>query len=72
MSYLLLLNILVTLLYTVNCEYKYETKWFEVPLDHFSYQRNDTFKIKYLENEDYWDRGSGPIFFYTGNEVCNT
>lgn len=55
----------------MNCEYKFETKWFEVPLDHFSYQRNETFKIKYLENEQHWDKGGGPIFFYTGNEVCS-
>ncbi|XP_034830047.1 lysosomal Pro-X carboxypeptidase [Maniola hyperantus] len=56
------------LLCGVNCEYKYETKWFKVPLDHFGYQRNESFNIKYLENEEHWDRGSGPIFFYTGNE----
>lgn len=53
--------------------YVYETKWFSVPLDHFSFARNETFKIKYLVNDTYWDGGSGPIFFYTGNEVsgCN-
>ncbi|XP_053616973.1 lysosomal Pro-X carboxypeptidase isoform X2 [Plodia interpunctella] len=51
-----------------NSEYTYETKWFTVPLDHFSFQRNETFKIKYLVNDTYWDRSRGPIFFYTGNE----
>ncbi|XP_045779722.1 lysosomal Pro-X carboxypeptidase [Maniola jurtina] len=61
LSFLLLLG-------GVNCEYKYETKWFKVPLDHFGYQRNESFNIKYLENEEHWDRGGGPIFFYTGNE----
>ncbi|KAJ0182820.1 hypothetical protein K1T71_002189 [Dendrolimus kikuchii] len=40
----------------------------QVPLDHFGFQRNETFQIKYLVNEDNWDRGNGPIFFYTGNE----
>lgn len=53
----------------VRAEYKYETKFFRVPLDHFGFQRNETFEIKYLENDDNWDRGGGPIFFYTGNEV---
>ncbi|KAM3960893.1 lysosomal Pro-X carboxypeptidase [Aphomia sociella] len=62
------LCLLLTLLVAVRSEYKYQTKWFRVPLDHFGYQRNETFKIKYLENEDYWDKASGPIFFYTGNE----
>ncbi|XP_026756593.2 lysosomal Pro-X carboxypeptidase [Galleria mellonella] len=62
------LFLLVALLATAKSEYKYETLWFKVPLDHFGYQRNETFQIKYLVNEDYWDRGNGPIFFYTGNE----
>lgn len=53
----------------VRADYKFETKWFRVPLDHFGFQRNETFEIKYLENEDNWDQGGGPIFFYTGNEV---
>ncbi|RVE54520.1 hypothetical protein evm_001005 [Chilo suppressalis] len=52
----------------VKSEYKYETKYFTVPLDHFGFQRTETFQLKYLVNEDFWDRGSGPIFFYTGNE----
>lgn len=60
--------ILLTLV-SVKADYKYDTKWFEVPLDHFGFQRNETFKIKYLVNDESWDRGSGPIFFYTGNEV---
>ncbi|XP_072947792.1 lysosomal Pro-X carboxypeptidase-like [Epargyreus clarus] len=60
--------IIVLFLGSVVAEYKYETKWFKVPLDHFGYQRNETFNIKYLVNDDNWDRGGGPIFFYTGNE----
>ncbi|XP_022117650.1 lysosomal Pro-X carboxypeptidase [Pieris rapae] len=53
---------------SVYCEYKYETKLFKVPLDHFGFQRNETFNIKYLVNDEHWDSSSGPIFFYTGNE----
>ncbi|XP_037298653.1 lysosomal Pro-X carboxypeptidase-like [Manduca sexta] len=45
------------------------TKWCTVPLDHFGFATNTTFKIKYLECDDYWDMGGGPIFFYTGNEL---
>lgn len=52
----------------VSAEYKYETKKFRVPLDHFGFQRNETFEITYLVNDDYWLKESGPIFFYTGNE----
>lgn len=64
-------NICVLLIVSTSvfAEYKFETKWFNVPLDHFSYQRNETFKIKYLVNDESWDQGGGPIFFYTGNEV---
>ncbi|CAH2103008.1 unnamed protein product [Euphydryas editha] len=63
-----LLFILVLTIGIVSGKYKYETKWFTVPLDHFSFQRNETFQIRYLVNSDYWDNGTGPIFFYTGNE----
>ncbi|XP_050680480.1 lysosomal Pro-X carboxypeptidase [Leptidea sinapis] len=59
---------LILLLPAVICDYKYETKWFKVPLDHFGFHRNETFNIKYLVNDTYWDKGGGPIFFYTGNE----
>ncbi|XP_072947803.1 lysosomal Pro-X carboxypeptidase-like [Epargyreus clarus] len=60
--------IIVLFLSGVVAEHKYETKWFKVPLDHFGYQRNETFNIKYLVNDDNWDRENGPIFFYTGHE----
>ncbi|XP_047985262.1 lysosomal Pro-X carboxypeptidase [Leguminivora glycinivorella] len=64
-------RITIPLLFTltiVKSEYKYTTNWFTVPLDHFGYQRTEVFKIKYLVNEEHWDRDGGPIFFYTGNE----
>ncbi|XP_012260896.2 lysosomal Pro-X carboxypeptidase [Athalia rosae] len=51
-----------------DIKYHYEVKKFNVPVDHFSFTRNDTFKIRYLVN-DTWQRGdNSPIFFYTGNE----
>ncbi|XP_047531131.1 lysosomal Pro-X carboxypeptidase [Vanessa atalanta] len=68
MSAKLIFIFLVSVLGLASCEYKYQTKWFTVPLDHFGFQRNETFKIRYLENSEYWDDGHGPIFFYTGNE----
>lgn len=49
----------------------YKTLDFEVPIDHFSFASNQTFKIRYLYNDTYWDEQNGPIFFYTGNEVSN-
>lgn len=50
--------------------FHYETKEFEVPLDHFNYAINESFKIRYLFNDSYVDPQSGhsPLFFYTGNE----
>lgn len=38
-------------------------------VDHFSYTNNDTFELKYLINDTYWDVNKGPIFFYAGNEA---
>jgi len=38
-------------------------------VDHFSYTNDDTFELKYLMNDTYWDVNKGPIFFYAGNEA---
>ncbi|XP_018326023.1 lysosomal Pro-X carboxypeptidase [Agrilus planipennis] len=60
--------ILVFLL--INCnygKYLYQTKFLSVPVDHFSFANNASFKLRYLINDTYWD-SNGPIFFYTGNE----
>ncbi|XP_039760397.1 lysosomal Pro-X carboxypeptidase [Pararge aegeria] len=65
---MLLIVLILSIFNLVNCEYQYETKLFKVPLDHFGYQRNESFNIRYLVNDSFWDIGSGPIFFYTGNE----
>ncbi|XP_075148084.1 lysosomal Pro-X carboxypeptidase [Haematobia irritans] len=50
--------------------YHYETKEFDVPLDHFNFIVNKTFKLRYLINDSYVDKQSerSPLFFYTGNE----
>ena len=59
--------------------YKYETRFFEQPCDHFNFQNPDKFKQKVLVNFDHWknidgspaknnENPTGPIFFYTGNE----
>ncbi|XP_075226337.1 lysosomal Pro-X carboxypeptidase [Lycorma delicatula] len=50
-------------------QYKYQTKYIEVPVDHFNFANQDVFKLRYLINDDYWVPESGtPIFFYAGNE----
>lgn len=50
--------------------FKYEIKEFEVPVDHFNFAVNSTFKLRYLYNDSFIDNQSGkhPLFFYTGNE----
>ncbi|KAL1493398.1 hypothetical protein ABEB36_011459 [Hypothenemus hampei] len=48
-------------------EYKFITKYIDVPLDHFSFTVNNTFKLRYLINDSYFNQDD-PIFFYTGNE----
>ncbi|KAF5281128.1 hypothetical protein FQR65_LT02994 [Abscondita terminalis] len=48
-------------------EYLYEVNYLDVPVDHFSFTNNKTFKLRYLVNDSYWNN-DGPIFFYTGNE----
>lgn len=37
-------------------------------VDHFSYTNQETFKMRYMVADQYWDADTGPIFFYMGNE----
>ena len=37
-------------------------------MDHFGYSNEDRFQLRYLVADQYWDKTSGPIFLYTGNE----
>ncbi|PAV88830.1 hypothetical protein WR25_06283 isoform D [Diploscapter pachys] len=48
--------------------YQWSTEWLaNVPVDHFAFANNDTFKLRYFINTKSYEEG-GPIFFYTGNE----
>ncbi|VDM47431.1 unnamed protein product [Toxocara canis] len=48
--------------------YKWTEEWIDhMPIDHFSFADNRTFRLRYLINTDYFT-AHGPIFFYTGNE----
>ncbi|CAH0562476.1 unnamed protein product [Brassicogethes aeneus] len=58
----------VAIIPTVLCApYTYTTKYIDVPIDHFNFANNATFKLRYLVNDTYYVK-DGPIFFYTGNE----
>uniref|UniRef100_A0A6B2EGN7 Lysosomal Pro-X carboxypeptidase n=1 Tax=Phlebotomus kandelakii TaxID=1109342 RepID=A0A6B2EGN7_9DIPT len=57
---------------SINCcfaAYSYKTQWLEVPVDHFGFANNDTFKMRYLKNDSYAiEPDSAVILFYAGNE----
>uniref|UniRef100_H3BBY1 Dipeptidyl peptidase 7 n=1 Tax=Latimeria chalumnae TaxID=7897 RepID=H3BBY1_LATCH len=48
----------------------FETKYFDQFLDHFNFvsRGSGIFSQRYLISNKFWDKGYGPIFFYTGNE----
>ncbi|XP_071496177.1 dipeptidyl peptidase 2-like [Diadema antillarum] len=50
--------------------YPYVEKYFDQTVDHFNSESygQQTFRQRYFLTENYWNKGSGPIFFYTGNE----
>uniref|UniRef100_A0A915KE66 Lysosomal Pro-X carboxypeptidase n=1 Tax=Romanomermis culicivorax TaxID=13658 RepID=A0A915KE66_ROMCU len=50
--------------------YQYDTRWFNgMPADHFSFDADDqTFSLRYLVNDTFFNPDYGAIFFYCGNE----
>lgn len=50
--------------------YKYETRYFDQNLDHFSFADLPKFRQRYLISFEHWvgPEKAGPIFFYCGNE----
>ncbi|XP_078048841.1 lysosomal Pro-X carboxypeptidase [Augochlora pura] len=51
-----------------DANYKYQIKTIQMPVDHFSFSIEDTFKLRYLINDTWQGKNNPPIFFYTGNE----
>ncbi|KAG7999619.1 Dipeptidyl peptidase 2, partial [Nibea albiflora] len=51
-------------------EPQFTEEYFSQTVDHFNFTSmgNGTFSHRYLITEQYWKKGHGPIFFYTGNE----
>uniref|UniRef100_A0A182K5G5 Lysosomal Pro-X carboxypeptidase n=1 Tax=Anopheles christyi TaxID=43041 RepID=A0A182K5G5_9DIPT len=55
-----------------TASYEYQIKTIDVPIDHFTYTGEATFKLRYLVNDTYAQGGNdlpnSPILFYAGNE----
>ncbi|GIY18638.1 dipeptidyl peptidase 2 [Caerostris darwini] len=65
---------LVAVLFFVSAsngeDYDYVESYFDQKVDHFNFVAygTQTYKQRYLYNATWWDKGTGPIFFYAGNE----
>lgn len=70
MSFILLTFVLAlcALDHAVGGVVKYTEHRFKTKVDHFSFHNNQTFEMRYLMADQYWDHDGGPIFIYTGNE----
>ncbi|CAH2001817.1 unnamed protein product [Acanthoscelides obtectus] len=62
------LILLQTALYFALAEHSYDIKWLDVPLDHFTFSSNKTFKLRYLVTTKHHIKG-GPVLVYTGDEA---
>ena len=49
-----------------------EVQWFETKLDNFDPTNKETFKLRFWDNDAYWDKDSGPLFLYIcGEWTCS-
>lgn len=64
------LRVVILLWSCLTCLAKtaFETKFIDLPVDHFNFVKNKTFKLRYLVTSNFHVKG-GPILFYTGNEA---
>lgn len=49
-------------------QFSYKTLYMTQKVDHFGFENDQTFQLRYLVADQFWNENSGPIFFYTGNE----
>ncbi|KAF6212326.1 hypothetical protein GE061_012848 [Apolygus lucorum] len=61
---------LIFLCVSPSLQNSYVIKTFDAKVDHFTFTTNETFKLRYLINDSWWDPTltTSSIFFYTGNE----
>lgn len=45
-----------------------EVQWFETKIDNFDATKKDTFKLRFWDNKQYWDKDNGPLFLYICGE----
>uniref|UniRef100_A0A667X6Q3 Dipeptidyl-peptidase 7 n=1 Tax=Myripristis murdjan TaxID=586833 RepID=A0A667X6Q3_9TELE len=62
--------VLTALDYSTKYESPFTEKYFTQTMDHFNFNSvgNGSYSQRYLITDKYWEKGYGPIFFYTGNE----
>ena len=55
----------------IEAKPEYTVKYYNQTIDHYTYASKNTFKMRYLENLQYWDKGNKGFFQFFDIKLAN-